>query len=147
MKNSMRHSVLYLVTITCIILVSCQKKDSDDSSSGQPVVETSPNQILYEEVMDIHDEVMPKMSAIYLQKRRLSLKLDSVSSDKKAEIQTAIQQLDSASEEMNIWMQQFQPKPDSTGVEEAREYLEDQMIKVKKVKVDMIESLDNAAKL
>ena len=41
-------------------------------------------------------------------------------------------------------MHHFNPIPDSLGEEKAREYLEDEMEKVKKVKADILESMEEA---
>jgi hypothetical protein len=47
---------------------------------------------------------------------------------------------------MMIWMRQFNPIPDSLGEEKAREYLEDEMTKVKKVREDILQALEQSKK-
>ena len=64
--------------------------------------------------------------------------------EKKKEIEGTISKLDSASEGMMVWMRNFNPLPDSLGEEQAREYLENEMEKVKKVKEDILEALEKA---
>lgn len=110
---------------------------------------TTDNQQLYEEVMEIHDEVMPKMNDIYKLKEELK-KIASASNtpeDKKKAIESAILNLDSASEGMMVWMRNFNPLPDSLGEDNAREYLKDQKKKVNKVKEDMLKAIDKAKTL
>ena len=67
--------------------------------------------------------------------------------EKKTAIESAIVKLDSASEGMMIWMRKFTPPSDSTSEEKEKEYLEDQKVKVQKVKEDMLKAIDNAKAL
>lgn len=105
------------------------------------------NQALYDEVMKVHDEVMPKMNDIYKLKEELKKEIadaPGMVEEKRKAIETAILQLDAASEEMMDWMRNFNPLPDSLGEENARKYLEEQKAKVDKVKVDMLQAIDKA---
>jgi len=102
---------------------------------------------LYDEVMKIHDEVMPKMNDVYTLKEELKKEIANtpgMAAEKKKEIEQTISKLDSASEGMMVWMRNFNPLPDSLGEEQAREYLENEMEKVKKVKEDIQEALEKA---
>lgn len=137
-----------LVVIVCVFAWSCGQKPQDhsahDHSSGD-TTEAEGNQALYDEVMKVHDEVMPKMNDIYKLKEELKNKIASTPemvAEKKKEIEETISKLDSASEGMMIWMRNFNPLPDSLGEEQAREYLENEMEKVKKVKDDILEALE-----
>jgi hypothetical protein len=140
-----------LILAIALVVASCGQKSHDhehdedhDHSHG---TETGPNQALYDEVMKIHDEVMPKMNDIYKIKEELKKKISdtpNLAEEKKKEIEATIAKLDSASEGMMIWMRQFDPIPDSLGEEKAREYLEDEMEKVKGVKEDILEALEKA---
>jgi hypothetical protein len=107
------------------------------------------NQELYDEVMKVHDEVMPKMNDVHSAKMALKEKLETISdstSAEKSEIEGKIARLDSASEGMMVWMRQFNPMPDSVGEDKAREYLEAEMIKVKKVRDDILQALEESKK-
>lgn len=128
-----------------VLLVGCNTKsdNGDDSHNAHD----SPNQALYDEVMKVHDEVMPKMNDIY--KLKEDLKKDIADApgmveSKRKEIESAILQLDAASEAMMDWMRNFNPLPDSLGEENAREYLEVQKVKVDKVKEEMLRAIDEA---
>src|SRR6186997_1604375 len=106
------------------------------------------NQALYDEVMKVHDEVMPKMDDIYKLKQELKKQMADSSTlavEKRKMIEGTILRLDSASENMMVWMRNFNPIPDSLGEEKARAYLEDQQERIKKVKEEMLEAI-NAAK-
>jgi hypothetical protein len=106
-------------------------------------VDISENQVLYNEVMKIHDEVMPKMEDMHKRKEALKKKLaeSNLSAEQKKQIQSKINQLDSAGESMMVWMREFNPIPDSAGEEKAREYLEGEMEKVKEVRENILAAL------
>ena len=108
---------------------------------------TRDNQTLYDEVMKVHDEVMPKMDNIYQLKQELKKQMADSSNlkvEKRKTIEAAILRLDSASESMMVWMRNFNPLPDSLGEEKARAYLEDQQEKINKVKKEMLEAIEEA---
>jgi hypothetical protein len=120
-----------LIFFSIALLTACEKSNQD----------------LYDEVMQVHDEVMPKMEDLYKAKVELKARtLDSPDipeSEKKA-INDRIAQLDSASEGMMVWMRQFNPLPDSLGEDKARAYLEGEKQKVQKVKEDILRALKDA---
>jgi hypothetical protein len=134
--------IIWLLAVTFIL--SCKSKDPEQEAV-EADTEKTVSEIMDEKIMDIHDEVMPRMGQLYREKKRLSQKLDSVSVEQKEKIQLTIQELDSAMDGMNIWMRQY--KPDSADVERAQEYFDNQMKKVSKVKDDILESLEDASNL
>ncbi len=108
------------------------------------------NPELYDEVMKVHDEVMPKMNDIYKLKEDLKKQIASpsdIGEEKKKKIESTIVELDSAGESMMVWMRNFNPLPDSLGEDKAREYLENEREKVNKVKDDMLKVIDEAKTL
>ena len=138
--------------LLCALLVAagCQNKSGEhhhDSADGHShETENSPNKALYDEVMAIHDEVMPKMNALYKAKSDLKARLETPGlneSDKK-DLNEKIARIDSASEGMMVWMRQFDPVPDSEGEDKARAYLEGELVKVRKVREDILQALDSA---
>lgn len=128
----------YLIFFGLLLLAACQKQQ--DTASTQD----SPNQALYEEVINVHDEVMPKMNDIQRAKTGLQtrLELPGLSESEKQEIRHKIARLDSASEGMMVWMRQFDPIPDSAGEDKARTYLEGELTKVRKVREDILKALE-----
>jgi DNA repair exonuclease SbcCD ATPase subunit len=143
MKNL--KSFLFLSVITLAACTKSGKQDDhhhDMSNSGD-----NPNQALYDQVMDIHDEIMPRSEDIYQLKKALQEKVASTPNliaEKKQELELAIAQLDSADQSMMEWMHQFHPLPDSADQEKARAYLESQMENIKKVRELMSESIEKA---
>lgn len=132
--------------IALLALWGCGQKSNHENHehAAQDSLESTGNDALYEEVMKVHDEVMPKMNDIYTLREKLKGELATqkdLAEEKKKEIGATISKLDSASESMMIWMRGFRPLPDSLGEEKAREYLETEMEKVKKVKDEIQEAL------
>lgn len=139
MKNLLK--ILFIVLFGA--LVSCSKSGKDTTASD-PVDENA-NQALYDQVMDIHDEVMPKMNDLYKLKKQLQdtiAKTPAMMEEKKRELEQTILQLDSASNSMMVWMRQFNPPSDSASEEALREYLEAQLEMVKKMREDVVEALE-----
>lgn len=139
----------YLLLVALSLLWSCGQKSGEDGHDhdANHDAEGGGNQALYDEVMKVHDEVMPKMDDIYKLKEQLKDKIANtpdMAADKKQEIEGIILRLDSASEGMMVWMRNFNPLPDSTGEQEARDYLESEMEKIKKVGEDVRKALEEA---
>ena len=137
----------YLLLASLALLWGCgQKSGSEDHDHGHDAEEGG-NQALYDEVMKVHDEVMPKMNDIYKLKEQLKDKIadtPDMVAEKKQQIESTISRLDSASEGMMVWMRNFNPLPDSVGEQEARDYLESEMEKIKKVSEDVRKALADA---
>ncbi|HEX6225580.1 MAG TPA: hypothetical protein VFZ52_14285 [Chryseolinea sp.] len=108
------------------------------------------NQALYDDVMKVHDEVMPRMDDIYSLKVNLKKQAadsSSLTDDRRKAIEAAILKLDAASEGMMVWMRNFNPLPDSLGEEKARLYLEEQQKQIENVRADMQAAIDEATAL
>ncbi|GHM99463.1 hypothetical protein WSM22_09530 [Cytophagales bacterium WSM2-2] len=119
-----------------LISISCGKSGSHEGHHNENTSE-NPNQALYEQVMSVHDEVMPKSDQLYQLKKELKDKIASTPNmvaDKKKQLDQIIAELDSADHSMMDWMHKFNPLPDSANQEKAREYLENEMEKIKKVR-------------
>ena len=137
-----------IISSAFLVLMSCGKtrehaghSESDDGTSGEA------NQALYDQVMDIHDEVMPKMEDIYKMKIELLEKIANTPGmveEKRKELEAIISNLDSTNNAMMDWMHNFNPVPDSVDQEKAREYLETEMERIKKVRDRTIEALGRA---
>ncbi|GAB4131043.1 MAG: hypothetical protein OHK0045_17700 [Raineya sp.] len=106
------------------------------------------NQALYEEVMKIHDEVMPKQSIIAKYRDTLDLELkeekiqkDTLVLNKYRQIR---EQLNYAYQAMNIWMQEFEVEYEGKSEEEIKKYLEKEKDKISKIADKMLSSLEAA---
>jgi hypothetical protein len=139
--KTMKITAFLLLMLT---LVACNK---GAQTTTEAATEDSPNQILYDQVMDVHDEVMPKMDEIMKLKRELQEQIANTPDmvvERKQQIEKIISNLDSASNAMMDWMHKFNPLPDTADQEKARAYLEGEMERVKNVKTLMLESIDKA---
>ena len=145
----------FQLTLLCITitLASCGQKSHDheghDHEHGHDhKAAFGVNQGLYDDVMKLHNEVMPKMGELHKLKRELKKKIEEskdLTEENKKEMEATIAKLDSASAGMMTWMHEFRPEADSTaGEEKVREYLEREMEKVKKVKADILGAIEKA---
>lgn len=135
----------FMLLVAALLIVGCGQRSNDHhpEEAGEAIA-SGGNQALYDEVMKVHDEVMPRMDEIYRKKESLKNRIAEApemgEGDKRA-IEDSIVKLDHASEGMMVWMREFNPIPDSLGEEKAREYLENEMEKIKKVREDINEIL------
>jgi hypothetical protein len=141
--------IQYLLAFVILLAWGCgQKSEHDQHEHDGHDMEEGGNQALYDEVMKVHDEVMPKMNDIYKLKEQLKDQIANTPGmveEKKKEIEGTIAKLDSASEGMMVWMRNFNPLPDSLGEDQAKEYLENEMEKIKKVRESVKEALEEAS--
>lgn len=103
---------------------------------------------LYDQVMDIHDEVMPKMDELYQLKKGIQEKLvatDSAQTEKRQQLETTIHLLDSANEAMMVWMREFNP-PNETEKEAYDQYMEAELSKVKQMREVVLSALEQGKK-
>ena len=108
----------------CLILFGCSVKSGNDID------------FLFQEIMDVHDEVMPKMGKIRnLEKQCRSVALTSPDS---SELIRQAEFLSNANEAMMIWMREFNSNYQGSDLEK-REYLLAQKMKIYHVK-DLINS-------
>lgn len=133
---------LAFILFASILLVSCGKTSNQQADAP---AEEDTNKVLYNQVMDIHDEVMPRMSEIMSLKRSLDEKIKNtpdLTPEAKKELELKMASLDSAHFLMMDWMHKFQP--DSLKGEELRAYLESEMERVKTVKTAMLDAIEQA---
>lgn len=141
-----------IVWLAIFSLASCSKTGDHSSMNhgSDQMQEEGPNQALYNQMMDVHDEVMPKMDEIMKLKRELQEQVASAPDmviEQRQELENVISNLDSANNAMMNWMHrisEFNPLADSVDQEKAREYLESEMEEIKKVKELMTESIEKA---
>ena len=149
LRNHVRLSTTFrgaAVLIACLAgLLSCEKKTAADDSTGP--VESEKVQALRKEVIAVHDEVMPLMTDIYQLKTKLKEKASGGNLDREArsQVDSLLVQLDSADRGMREWMRAFS-KINTAGVPEtdALNTLNAELQKIKKVKEDMIRSVEAA---
>lgn len=119
--------ILSLTLLTLIWMMSCEEKKKEAKD------------LLYDQVMEVHDEIMPKMGDIMKYKKQLKTKMDAlaenaeVNSEKIGEFQQAIADLDNSHEEMMAWMREFNPDFEGMVSEEIIKYLNEQKTKIEQV--------------
>jgi hypothetical protein len=141
----MRYSSLVLLFVIAILANCSNNKGQDEADASAEQGDTG----LEADVNRIHDEVMPRMGELYKLKKKLQQRDTAASTTpaEKTKINAAIQKLDSAYEGMMNWMHQFKPEEHQVEEKEAREYLEGELEKIKKVKKDMLAAIETGRTL
>lgn len=123
---------LYTLFVSTALLWSCK-----------PDIKSDVNQSLYDEVMVIHDDVMPKMSDIHKLKKQIrkTYKDDTVEGYKESLV--ILSQLEKADEGMMTWMANFKI-PEGLDAEQQKAYLLKEKLAIKKVSDDMYAAIDTA---
>ncbi len=111
--------------------------------SGCGQKQTNPEvQKMYDEVMAVHDEVMPKMGHLNSLKRKVQATLDTISDDSvKKSRMDLVKRLDDADEGMMSWMGEFKlPKIEDQKIP----YLQKEMVRIKEVKKNILDGIADA---
>ncbi|HSJ69600.1 MAG TPA: hypothetical protein VK921_18100 [Anditalea sp.] len=147
--NSFVPKLLYLLIF--IIFSNCGAGSNSGENNQSESDNINSNEVLKDEVISIHDEVMPKMGALRSHQKRLTdeaaqLELkDSIKYDEEIEKRKRIaRDLGDAYDGMFVWMRQYRPQLDEMGEEEGRLYLLEQKEKVIKVNEDIKSALAQA---
>lgn len=137
----MKRAILFLILTSFAVLYSCGPTGPSD------------NELLREEVIAVHDEVMPKMGQLKSLERKSLEKIkeleeqDSVDTAKVEEYRALANELKSADESMFGWMHQYEIEDGDKTEEELKQYLDSQMVMINKVNVEMKAALDKANKV
>lgn len=132
----MRFVFKYLLVLSLFASLACQSEKKDEVED------------LKEEVIAIHDEVMPLMGDLKSLKKeadtlteQLTMEDSVVHEQRIDELKALSQQLDHAFDGMFVWMRQFKTPEEGVEKPEAIDYLLDQKVKVEKVNKDIKEAL------
>ncbi len=146
MKPMKRISLLLLL----IVAISCNSTKKEESETTQNSEESIPDEVqiqqaIYDELMEVHDEMMPKMEDLMSIKGKLIEKNDALEELGLASDGTvyteAIETIENADEAMMNWMRNFEPMNDGQPHEEIVEYYTAQKAKMDSVKVVMESAL------
>lgn len=131
----MKKYLQFLVFAAVIVACSPSKDNGSEEVS------------LKDQVMNVHDEVMPKAEELMKTKKLLLAKADSMMQDSlvAAKCRVLAHNLEVADEEMRTWMHQFNPNFDGTE-EELTTYMEEQLKGIERVKADMEKALEEGKK-
>jgi ABC-type oligopeptide transport system substrate-binding subunit len=105
--------------------------------------DVSKSQALEEQVMNVHDEVMPKMTDLQSSKKELEMALaNGADSTKVFEYLT---QLDEADEAMMVWMDEYESPAEDLKEEEKLTYLNLELSRIKDVKDKMLKVIKDVS--
>jgi len=117
-------------------------------SCANPLIEE--NKKLREQIIGVHDEVMPKMGELKALEKKASEQADSLyaqDSTATAEIESLrslASQLNQAHEDMFVWMRQYSLEEEGNTPEEIKIYLDEQWVKVNQVNKSIQSALQQA---
>jgi hypothetical protein len=106
------------------------------------------NESLKEEVIAIHDEVMPLMGDLKNYQKQVEKRIEQadslgISPEEIADLKQISADLGSSFEGMFVWMRQFKSSYDDMTDEQVRDYLLEQKVAVEKVNTDIKKSMDS----
>ncbi|MFM7646222.1 MAG: hypothetical protein ACKO41_05850 [Sphingomonadales bacterium] len=149
----------FLMSVGCIFS-SCQDQPghaghgADHTGGATSTKPLTAEDSLYHQVMDVHDEVMPKMGKVRGAQQKAQQKLDSLSAratgtDKnyRKQLERLISDLNYADFAMDKWMVEFNMDSAKGNTTLRMQYLQDELEKVKKVKAAILGSLAGADSL
>ncbi len=125
-----------LLIISCVLMYSCKNKNVDPEL-----------QSLMDNVMAVHDEVMPKMGEIHKLKKQLKKELKNnleEVSEKRSKILQHMTALDDADEGMMNWMAEYKKLSKLEEDQDPMSYYQAEQVKIDKVRDDMLSSIENA---
>lgn len=140
----MKHTLLLTLLV---VLYSCGSSDKSAGADGHHHAATQDTS-LEGQVMQVHDEVMPRMGELHSVQKQLLALVDSTSiTDTTLARQYALlaNQIKLSNEAMMDWMRAYNPAFDGPE-EDVKAYLEKELEKINKVKTDMEKSLSEAKK-
>ncbi|MEP0368548.1 MAG: hypothetical protein ABJN36_16845 [Cyclobacteriaceae bacterium] len=121
---------VFSLIVLATLMVSC--------TSSKKEAEEKP---LMDQVMEVHDAVMPKMGSLMKVKKQLMAKADTADSVASDELKILAQEIDLANEAMMDWMRNFDPNFEGTE-EEVKDYLMKKKKGIEKVAEAMNSSLE-----
>lgn len=135
---------VFTLFIFAFILASCGANKAEEQKKQQ--------ETLAKEVMDIHDEVMPKMGELVSLKKQVKQLVNTWTADslntsndaKVSEAGTLIEKLEAADKGMMDWMHEYNGGQGLYEHELIMEYLNAEKVKITQVKTDMNASMDEA---
>ena len=115
----------------------------------------SQNELLQEQVILVHDDVMPKIGSLKSRQEKLNKKAESLEKSEEsvesqkliADLRATAEECGNAYDEMFVWMRQYEIDLEEMSDEDAKIYLEDQLVKVEKVKALILQALEKSETL
>ena len=128
---------IFVLGIIIFSISACTTSSTEEECTTDLCIK----QQAYDNVIKVHDEVMPKLSQISDLKGRIEAKMNDASdSASVASWQGLMVDLDGADEAMWVWMRQFNSDLEERPLDEALEYLQEEQ-----KKIDVVAEKINAA--
>ncbi len=124
------------ILLISIFLISCNSSGVDSDVKYKL-------DNLHQEVMDVHDDVMPELGTINKLRKQLKKRLKDDTDPAKDKIQDLIYRLNDAEEAMMTWMGDFK-KPSYTDEAAARKVYRDEKVKITEVDRKIKEAIADA---
>lgn len=108
------------------------------------------NKKMREQLIAVHDEVMPQMGNLKSLEKKASQEIEVLSNQQPMDslkidnLKSLAYDLDQAYEGMFVWMRQYEPEDGDKKPEEIKKYLEDQMVMVTEVNKKMKDAIKRA---
>lgn len=137
----MKSSISLLTIVMTLFFSAC--------GSGQ----NAENKKIKDEIIEVHDEVMPLMGKLKSLEKEANEKIKELESLPNQdslqleELKSVAFDLSQAYEGMFVWMRQYKVNEEGLASEELKIYLEEQKIKVDKVNEDIKNALERASKV
>lgn len=161
MYHFVKSKYILLILSFAVFFYSCSEKKHDGEHDHHHQTETSGNaevDSLKNQVMAVHDEVMPKMEeimALELEAQQQIKQLDSLAkinpkqanATQKQQLDSLVVQLNKADDAMTHWMQEFDGQMKSKTDEEKITYLKSEKDKIDAVRDQMLGSINKGKEL
>jgi predicted DsbA family dithiol-disulfide isomerase len=140
--------------LVAAVIFACNSANHSHPEGNTKTSPKSATDSLYEAVIALHDEAMPKMGKLMGYEKAAQQKIDSLSKLKSAEAkiwkgryQELHDQLQKAQSGMNTWMDQFEPDPQNLRPDSLLQYWNKQKAAAQAMRNDIFKALDSAAVL
>ena len=147
-KNILTFFLLIILSFACNPPENKEQIEEELSLSPEEQKET----LLQEEVLAIHDEIMPNMDNLMQLKEQLLIKVDSLQEQQGEEqkinqLRQEIEQLRKADSAMMTWMRQFKAVRDTVTHEQRIAYLEKEKERIEQVRKMMLNAIEEAGEI
>lgn len=150
MNTFIKSSLVVLTVAAFLMVTSCKNQEPANNVPASTLVTSEDS--LYQSVLALHDEAMPKMGALIGLQKKAQIQIDSLKKLGNTNLLSLIQQLEqvklklaNAEKGMNDWMAQFEPDPTMPTSEERAAYFASQKAKAKAMRDEIMAALDSAA--
>ena len=131
----------FILGIMIFLISACTTASTEEECTTDLCIK----QQAYDNVIKVHDDVMPKLSQISDLKGRIEAKMNEASdSTSVASWEGLMVDLDVADEAMWVWMRQFNSDLEEMPLDEALEYLQEEQKKIDAVAEKINTALGNA---